>query len=164
MKSSRLVLIIWKNTPLSCAHRSLGCSQEVGEIGGSNPSPRSTAFVLLRSIFGSQWGFYLPRPSLKHGNGDLQAKTNPDLRPRQAALLRILPVPQGRRSLLGGVPPQGNVNVARVQPFIHHHAPRGMAGFVLAIGSMSSNLSGEGDIRRTGPQPYPERTTPFSAN
>ena len=34
-------------------------------------------------------------------------------------------------------------------PFdIHHLAPQGMAGFVLTNGSMSSNQSGEGDIRR----------------
>jgi type I restriction enzyme M protein len=31
---------------------------------------------------------------------------------------------------------------------VHHLAPRGMAGFVLANGSMSSNTSGEGEIRR----------------
>jgi type I restriction enzyme M protein len=37
---------------------------------------------------------------------------------------------------------------AWVQQFIHHLAPHGMAGFVLANGSMSSNQSGEGDIRR----------------
>ena len=47
-----------------------------------------------------------------------------------------------------GVPPKGNANYAWVQHFIHHLAPRGMAGFVLANGSMSSNQSGEGDIRR----------------
>ena len=47
-----------------------------------------------------------------------------------------------------GVPPQGNANFAWVQHFIHHLAPQGMAGFVLANGSMSSNQSGEGDIRR----------------
>jgi len=47
-----------------------------------------------------------------------------------------------------GVPPKGNANFAWVQHFIHHLAPRGMAGFVLANGSMSSNQSGEGDIRR----------------
>jgi len=35
-----------------------------------------------------------------------------------------------------------------VQHFIHHLAPRGMAGLVLANGSMSSDRSGEGDIRR----------------
>jgi type I restriction enzyme M protein len=35
-----------------------------------------------------------------------------------------------------------------VQHFIHHLAPTGLAGFVLANGSMSSNQSGEGEIRR----------------
>lgn len=47
-----------------------------------------------------------------------------------------------------GVPPKGNANFAWVQHFIYHLAPQGMAGFVLANGSMSSNQSGEGDIRR----------------
>ena len=47
-----------------------------------------------------------------------------------------------------GVPPRGNANFAWVQHFIHHLGPRGIAGFVLANGSMSSNQSGEGDIRR----------------
>ena len=47
-----------------------------------------------------------------------------------------------------GIPPVGNANFAWVQHFLHHLAPRGMAGFVLANGSMSSNQSGEGAIRR----------------
>jgi type I restriction enzyme M protein len=47
-----------------------------------------------------------------------------------------------------GVPPKGNANFAWVQHFIHHLAPGGMAGFVLANGSMSSNQSGEGEIRK----------------
>jgi type I restriction enzyme M protein len=48
-----------------------------------------------------------------------------------------------------GIPPKGNANFAWVQHFIHHlHPSHGMAGFVLANGSMSSNQSGEGDIRR----------------
>jgi type I restriction enzyme M protein len=47
-----------------------------------------------------------------------------------------------------GVPPKGNANFAWVQHFIHHLAPNGYAGFVLANGSMSSNQSGEGEIRR----------------
>jgi type I restriction enzyme M protein len=47
-----------------------------------------------------------------------------------------------------GVPPTGNANFAWVQHFIHHLAPGGLAGFVLANGSMSSNQSGEGEIRR----------------
>jgi type I restriction enzyme M protein len=47
-----------------------------------------------------------------------------------------------------GAPPTGNANYAWVQHFIHHLAPNGMAGFVLANGSMSSNTSGEGGIRK----------------
>ena len=47
-----------------------------------------------------------------------------------------------------GVPPRGNANFAWVQHFIHHLAPHGTAGFVLANGSMSSNQSGEGTIRQ----------------
>jgi type I restriction enzyme M protein len=47
-----------------------------------------------------------------------------------------------------GVPPAGNANFAWVQHFIHHLATNGVAGFVLANGSMSSNQSGEGDIRK----------------
>ena len=47
-----------------------------------------------------------------------------------------------------GVPPAGNANFAWVQHFLYHLAPRGIAGFVLANGSMSSNQSGEGEIRK----------------
>jgi type I restriction enzyme M protein len=47
-----------------------------------------------------------------------------------------------------GMPPTGNANFAWVQQFIHHLAPNGIAGFVLANGSMSSNTSGEGEIRK----------------
>ena len=47
-----------------------------------------------------------------------------------------------------GAPPRGNANFAWVQHIVHHLAPAGVAGFVLANGSMSSNQSGEGEIRR----------------
>jgi type I restriction enzyme M protein len=47
-----------------------------------------------------------------------------------------------------GAPPAGNANYAWVQHFIHHLAPTGIAGFVLANGSMSSNQSNEGEIRK----------------
>ena len=47
-----------------------------------------------------------------------------------------------------GVPPAGNANFAWVQHFIYHLAPTGLSGFVLANGSMSSDQSGEGDIRK----------------
>lgn len=47
-----------------------------------------------------------------------------------------------------GTPPPGNANFAWVQHFIYHLAPNGIAGFVLANGSMSSNTSTEGEIRK----------------
>lgn len=47
-----------------------------------------------------------------------------------------------------GTPPNGNANFAWVQHFIHHLSPSGTAGFVLANGSMSSQSSGEGEIRK----------------
>jgi type I restriction enzyme M protein len=46
-----------------------------------------------------------------------------------------------------GIPPANNANFGWVQHFISHLAPNGIAGFVLANGSMSSNTSGEGNIR-----------------
>lgn len=47
-----------------------------------------------------------------------------------------------------GVPPVGNANFAWVQHMVYHLAPKGVAGFVLANGSMSSSQSGEGEIRK----------------
>ena len=52
-----------------------------------------------------------------------------------------------------GTPPTGNANYAWIQHFIHHIAPPnghggGVAGFVMANGSLSSNTSGEGEIRQ----------------
>lgn len=47
-----------------------------------------------------------------------------------------------------GIPPKGNANYAWVQHMISKLSPKGTAGFVLANGSMSSNTSGEGEIRK----------------
>ncbi|WP_316171509.1 MULTISPECIES: class I SAM-dependent DNA methyltransferase [unclassified Bradyrhizobium] len=47
-----------------------------------------------------------------------------------------------------GVPPAGNANFAWLQHIVYHLAPDGYAGVVLANGSLSSQQSGEGDIRR----------------
>jgi type I restriction enzyme M protein len=47
-----------------------------------------------------------------------------------------------------GTPPQGNANFAWLQHILYHLTPRGTAGVVLANGSMSSQQSGEGDIRK----------------
>ena len=47
-----------------------------------------------------------------------------------------------------GTPPNGNANFAWIQHIIHHLAPTGRAGVVLANGSLSSQSGGEGEIRR----------------
>ena len=47
-----------------------------------------------------------------------------------------------------GVPPVGNANFAWVQHFIYHLSPKGVAGFVLAKGSLTSKTSGEDAIRK----------------
>ena len=47
-----------------------------------------------------------------------------------------------------GVPPAGNANFGWLQHILHHLAPTGTAGVVLANGSMSSTQSGEGEMRR----------------
>ncbi|MET9317251.1 class I SAM-dependent DNA methyltransferase [Kribbella sp. NPDC003505] len=47
-----------------------------------------------------------------------------------------------------GVPPVRNANYAWLQHFLHHVAPTGTVGTVLANGSLSSQQDGEGDIRK----------------
>ena len=47
-----------------------------------------------------------------------------------------------------GLPPAGNANYAWIQHMIHHLAPNGKIGLVLANGALSSQTSGEGDIRK----------------
>jgi type I restriction enzyme M protein len=60
---------------------------------------------------------------------------------------------RGDKRWVYGDPPVGNANYAWIQHFIHHLEPPngrggGVAGFVMANGSLSSNTGGEGDIRR----------------
>lgn len=47
-----------------------------------------------------------------------------------------------------GRPPSGNANFAWLQHMLYHLAPNGSMGLLLANGSMSSNTSGEGEIRK----------------
>src|SRR2546426_3099460 len=47
-----------------------------------------------------------------------------------------------------GVPPARNANYAWIEHIIYHLAPSGTAGFVMANGTMVSNSSGEGEIRK----------------
>lgn len=47
-----------------------------------------------------------------------------------------------------GIPSEGNANYAWLQHMIHHLAPHGFAGIVLANGSLSSNQGSDRDIRK----------------
>jgi type I restriction enzyme M protein len=47
-----------------------------------------------------------------------------------------------------GMPPVNNANYAWIQHFIHHLSPVGVAGFVMANGSMSTQTGSEGEIRK----------------
>lgn len=47
-----------------------------------------------------------------------------------------------------GLPPAGNANFAWIQHMIHHLAPNGKIGLVLANGALSSQTGGEGEIRK----------------
>ncbi|MHB0927385.1 MAG: class I SAM-dependent DNA methyltransferase [Candidatus Nanopelagicales bacterium] len=47
-----------------------------------------------------------------------------------------------------GVPPVGNANYAWIQHMLHHLAPTGTMATVLANGSLSTQTSGEGEIRK----------------
>lgn len=47
-----------------------------------------------------------------------------------------------------GTPPEGNANYGWIQHFLHHLAPNGVAGFVLAKGALTSKSGGEGEIRQ----------------
>lgn len=62
--------------------------------------------------------------------------------------------PQGQERLTEdvrwkyGVPPANNANYAWIQHMIHHLAPNGKIGLVLANGALSTQSSGEGEIRK----------------
>jgi len=47
-----------------------------------------------------------------------------------------------------GLPPAGNANFGWIQHMIYHLSPKGILGLVLSNGSLSSNTSGEGEIRK----------------
>lgn len=62
--------------------------------------------------------------------------------------------PWGQKSLQDdarwkyGLPPASNANFAWIQHMIHHLAPKGKIGLVLANGALSTQTGGEGEIRK----------------
>lgn len=55
---------------------------------------------------------------------------------------------QGDKRWKYGLPPEGNANFAWLQHILHHLSPKGIAGVVLANGSMAANTGGEDQIRK----------------
>lgn len=47
-----------------------------------------------------------------------------------------------------GIPPKGNANYGWLQHMLYHLSPTGVMSTVLANGSLSSNTSGEGEVRK----------------
>ena len=83
----------------------------------------------------------------------MQRATNSKADGQRAASLSASNGERAGERCRNDLPPKRNANFAWVQHFIHHLAPQGRAGLNavrkdLANGSMSSNQSGEGDIRR----------------
>lgn len=103
--------------------------------------------LAIRGIDGSQIKWNSEGSFLKDAHPDLKADfiiANPPFNQDEwgQELLRNDPRWQY------GLPPSGNANFAWMQHMIYHLAPKGVMGLVLANGSLSSNQSGEGEIRR----------------
>ncbi|MGD0674913.1 MAG: class I SAM-dependent DNA methyltransferase [Polyangiaceae bacterium] len=69
---------------------------------------------------------------------------NPPFNARDGGLDRLAGDPRW----LFGVPPRNSANFAWLQHIFSHLKPDGVAGVVLANGSLSSDQAGEGDLRR----------------
>jgi type I restriction enzyme M protein len=102
--------------------------------------------LALRGIeanLGPEWG-----DSFHHDmHPDLRADfilTNPPFNVSEWGGERLRDDPRWRY----GIPPVGNANFAWIQHMLHHLSPTGTMVTVLANGSLSSQQSGEGEIRR----------------
>jgi hypothetical protein len=108
-----------------------------------DPAPSGTDYILANPPFNmSDWGGDLLRD-------DSGWKPSASETPRRRRARRVSEAKQyGIRNANCRPLPLGLCEFAWVQHFIHHLAPTGLAGFVLANGSMPSNTGGEGDIRK----------------
>src|SRR5690606_7197601 len=127
--------------------------------GGAGPRPDI-------SIYGEEsnyttWRLAKMNLAIRHIDGQIaHGDTFPDDRHPDLKADFVLANPRCNRGAWGGdglaggkrwqygTPPARNANFAWVQHIVHHLAAKGVAGFVLANGSMSSNQSGEGEIRK----------------
>jgi len=103
--------------------------------------------LALRGIDGSQVKWNNEGSFLKDAHRDLKADfilANPPFNDSDWSGQLLRKDPRWKY----GVPPTGNANYAWMQHMIYHLSPKGIMGLVLANGSLSSNTSGEGDIRK----------------
>ena len=103
--------------------------------------------LAIRGIYGAEVKWNNEGSFLKDAHPDLKADftlANPPLNDSDwsGELLRK----DGRWKY--GVPPVSNANFAWIQHFLYHLAPKGIAGLVLAKGSLTSKAGGEDAIRR----------------
>jgi len=103
--------------------------------------------LALRGIDGSQVKWNNEGSFLKDAHRDLKADfilANPPFNDSDWSGQLLRKDPRWKY----GVPPTSNANFAWMQHMIYHLSPKGIMGLVLANGSLSSNTSGEGDIRK----------------
>ena len=103
--------------------------------------------LAIRGIDGSQVKWNNEGSFLKDANPDLKADyilANPPFNQDEWGWEIVKSDPRW----LYGLPPHSNANFAWMQHMIYHLAPKGVMAMVLANGSLSSNTSGEGDIRK----------------
>src|SRR3989344_267932 len=103
--------------------------------------------LALRGIDGSQVAWNSEGSFLKDAHPDLKADyvlANPPFNQNDWGWDIVKGDPRWQY----GTPPSGNANFAWIQHMIYHLAPKGVMAMVLANGSLSSNQSGEGEIRK----------------
>jgi type I restriction enzyme M protein len=103
--------------------------------------------LALRGIDGSQVQWNSEGSFLKDAHPDLKADyilANPPFNQSEWGQEIVKSDPRWQY----GTPPSGNANFAWMQHMIYHLAPKGVMAMVLANGSLSSQQSGEGEIRK----------------
>ena len=103
--------------------------------------------LALRGIDGSQVKWNNQGSFLKNAHRDLRADfilANPPFNDSDWNGEQL----QEDRRWKYGTPPPGNANFAWVQHFLYHLSPKGVAGFVLSKGSLTSKVSNEDVIRK----------------
>ena len=103
--------------------------------------------LAIRGIDGSQVQWNSEGSFLKDAHPDLKADyvlANPPFNQSYWGQEILKSDPRWKH----GTPPSGNANFAWIQQMVYHLAPKGVMATVLANGSLSSDQSGEGDIRK----------------